>query len=207
MSPNPRWLAWAQRLQALAQSGITYSKDPYDIERYHQIIELAAEIVAEHGQADLSVVQDLFAMQSGYITPKLDIRGVVFRDDQILLVQERADGLWTLPGGWVDVNEPPSDSVEREVWEESGYHVRAVKLLALYDRNLHGHPPILFHTYKIFVLCELTGGEASASLETLAAGFFLADDLPPLSILRTTEKQILRMFDLYQHPDWPADFD
>ncbi len=129
---NPRWLALAQRLQALAQSGLTYSENPFDIERYRAVQEVAAEMVADCAGADLQMVRELFAGQPGYATPKVDVRGVVFRDDSVLLVKERVDCRWTLPGGWADVNESPAEATVREVYEESGYRTRATKLLALY---------------------------------------------------------------------------
>jgi ADP-ribose pyrophosphatase YjhB (NUDIX family) len=135
------------------------------------------------------------------------VRGAVFQEDKILLVQEKADGLWTLPGGFVDVNESPGVAVAREVFEESGYIVKTIKLLALYDKLKHPHPPELFHIYKAFFLCEMTGHEPGTNIETSDAQFFPQDQLPPLSLPRIVESQIHRMFDHYRHPDWLADFD
>jgi len=149
---NPAWLDWIQRLQAIAQTGLTYAADPYDVERYEQLREIAAEIAAAHSDTEFERISGLFADQAGYATPKVDVRGAVFRDDMILLVKERSDGGWTLPGGWADVGDSPGDAVVREIAEESGYQTRVVKLLALYDRNKHGHPPYPFHAYKIFFL-------------------------------------------------------
>jgi hypothetical protein len=142
---NPQWLDWMQRLQAIAQTGLAYAQDPYDIERYEAVREIAVEMAAAHTGTELSYVRNLFAGQVGHATPKVDVRAVVFRDDAILLVRERAEGRWTLPGGWADINESPSEAVVREAYEESGYRIRAVKLLALYDRNKHAHPPYPFH--------------------------------------------------------------
>ncbi len=204
---QPKWLEWAQNLQAIAQAGLTYTEEPYDRERYKAIQRIAAEILADHTDASSDRIADLLAQESGYATPKIDVRGVVIQDDTILLVKERADGLWTLPGGWADVNESPRQCVEKEIWEESGYEATAVKLLAVYDRNQHPHPPIPWHTYKLFFLCRLDGGAPAHSLETNGVGFFLEDALPPLSISRITPEQITRMFDHARHPDWPADFD
>jgi ADP-ribose pyrophosphatase YjhB (NUDIX family) len=204
---NPKWLEWAQNLQMLAQAGLTYSPNPYDHDRYKAIREIAAEIIATHSSADLHVIQDLFGMQAGYTTPKVDVRGVIFRGDSILLVKELEDGRWTLPGGWVDVNEGPSSAVEREVWEESGYRVRAKKMLAVYDRNKHGHPAYIFHIYKLFILCELTGGEPANSIETADATFFPEDQIPPLSIARTTQEELTRFFEHHRNPDLETDFD
>ncbi len=204
---NPKWLEWAQQLQAHAQNGLTYTKNPFDAERYQQILELAVEIYSCYTQQDLPIIRDLLQSQSGYMTPKLDIRGAVFQDDKILLVKELSDGHWTLPGGWVDINESPSEAVEREVWEESGYQVKASRLMALYDRNKHGHPTFVFHLYKIFMQCDLVGGEPCDSLETEGACFFAEDEIPPLSIGRTTPDILTRLFELYRHPERPADFD
>jgi ADP-ribose pyrophosphatase YjhB (NUDIX family) len=206
-TPDLTWLEWVQRLQAVAQSGLAYCTNVYDIERYHQISNIAAEIVAHYGDADLSVVHDLFASQSGYATPKIDCRGVIFQDEKLLLVRELADGGWTLPGGWVDVGESLSKAVEREVREESGYLVKASRLLAVYDRNQHGHPPYLFHSYKIFVQCEVVGKTEADPTETEKPTFYAEDDFPPLSLLRTTPEEISRMFTLFRQPDKPAEFD
>jgi ADP-ribose pyrophosphatase YjhB (NUDIX family) len=204
---NPAWLDWAQRLQAIAQNGLTFSHDHFDIERYEQLHAIAAEIMAAHSEADLSVIRELFAGQVGYATPKVDVRGAVFRGDAILLVKERSDGCWTLPGGWADVGDSPAEAVVREIAEESGYQARAVKLLALYDRNKHGHPPIPYHTYKLFFLCELIGGAPAESAETDGVGFFAESEMPDLSLTRVTPTQIARLFTHYRNPDLPADFD
>ena len=204
---NPRWLDWATRLQAIAQTGLTFARDPYDVERYQELREIAAEMLAAGTNAEIGYIRDLFAEQAGYATPKVDVRGAVFRDDAILLVRERSDGCWTLPGGWADVGDSPSTAVEREIAEESGYIARAVKLLAFYDRNRHGHPPYPFHAYKVFFLCELIGGAAQPSGETSEVGFFREDVLPELSLTRTVPAQIARLFEHYRHPEWPADFD
>ena len=141
MKEVPQWLDWAQQLAALAQSGLAYSQNPFEIERYNQIRKIAAGMLSAYGNEPIQRVNSLLAEQEGYATPKLDVRGVVFKDNRVLLVKELADGGWTLPGGFVDVGEPPSLAVEREVWEESGYRVKATKLLAVLDRNQHGHPP------------------------------------------------------------------
>ena len=204
---NPKWLEWAQNLQALAQSGLTYSPNPFEIQRYQAILEIAAEIMSTYSQTDLKIIRNLYKAQAGYTTPKVDARGVVFKDNQILLVRELADGGFTLPGGWVDVNEPPSEAVEREVWEETGYQVKAKKLLAVYDRNKHGHPPFIFHIYKLFILCNLVGGQPTGSIETGEADFFSEDRIPPLSIARTTAEEISRFFEHHRSPDLPTDFD
>lgn len=204
---EPKWLEWAKQLQAIAQTGLTYTESPYDTERYQAIREIAAQILATHSETDLSVIRNLFTGEFGYATPKVDVRGVVFRDSQILLVKEREDGRWTLPGGWADVGESPAESVVRETHEESGFQTRAVKLLAVYDRNKHPHPPMLYHVYKLFFLCELLGGSPSPSVETAAADFFDKDKLPELSLGRVTPGQIAQFFQYLRNPDLPTAFD
>lgn len=207
MAMNPQWLAWARKLLALAQNGLAFAQNPFDVERYEAVREIATEMVAERSGVEPGDLRELFAGQAGYATPKVDVRGVVFRDDAVLLVKERADGRWTLPGGWADVNDSPAQATEREVYEESGYRARAVKLLALYDRNKHGHTPYMFHIYKLFFRCEILGGEATQSIETDGVGFFGEHELPELSIGRVTPGQIARFFEHLRHPDWPTDFD
>ena len=217
MSPQmplqDQWLIWARRLQALAQSGLAYTKNPFEIERYNAVREIAFEILAAHSELAFDKVRDLFSGEEGYATPKVDVRGAVFRPDpssgrdSILLVRELRDGLWTLPGGWADVDDSPAEATVREVYEESGYQTRAVKLLACYDRNKHGHPPYGFHIYKLFFQCQLLGGEASGSIETADAGFFCKDEIPALSLPRVTPEQIARFFAHHCHPEWPTDFD
>jgi ADP-ribose pyrophosphatase YjhB (NUDIX family) len=204
---EPQWLVWARELQSHAQNGLTYSRDPYDLERFHAIRQIAAEIMATYSQADMQRVLDLFEREIGYATPKVDVRAAVFRDDALLLVREKTDGGWTLPGGWADTGESPGEAVTREVYEESGYRVRATKLLAVYDRNRHGHPVIPFYVYKLFFRCELEGGTATPSIETDGIGFFKEHELPELSLSRVVPAQIQRLFEHYRHTDWPADFD
>ena len=204
---EPNWLTWARKLQAIGQNGLAYSKDPFDIERFEEIRELALEILQNYTDSDLPRIRDLFAGEHGHATPKVDVRGVVFNEDAILLVRERADGKWTLPGGWVDVNESPSESVVREVFEESGYQTKALKLLACYDRNRHPHPPHLYHVYKLFFYCEILGGSPSTSYETDGVDFFKQDAIPELSTGRVTSTQIDRFFEFLRSPDLPTDFD
>lgn len=206
---EPKWLTWVQQIQALAQDGLAYTHNPFDRERFQRLQELAAQIMAEYSGSEFERVNGLFTQEAGYATPKLDCRGVVFHDGKLLLVKERADGGWTLPGGWVDVGEPPSRAVEREVLEESGYRVKARRLLALDDRSAprHGHPPYIFHAYKLFMLCDLLGGEPASSIETDGAGFFAEDEMPPLSTMRVTMEQIQRMFEHYRNPHLPVEFD
>jgi len=205
---NPEWLQWAQKLQAIAQNGLTYARDPFDVERFLQVRQVAAEMLAAGSDsAKVDDLIELFRRNFGYATPKVDVRAAVFDKDRILLVRERADGCWTLPGGWADVGDPPSVAAVREVREESGYEARVKKLAAIYDRELHDHPPYPFHSYKLFFICELTGGEARTSKETTAVDFFFEDAIPKLSLPRATPKQIKHMFDHYRHLEWPTSFD
>ncbi len=192
-----KWVEWSQRIQAIAQIGLTFSENNFDIDRYKQLQQIASEIISEHTKQNPELILDYFNKETGYATPKVDTRGVVFKDSKILLVREKMDNLWTLPGGWADVCLPPSKNVEREIFEESGYLTKTKKLLAVYDRALHGHKPDLpYHIYKMFFLCELTGGEAKTSIETSEVNFFGKDNIPELSSTRITEKQINRMFEL-----------
>jgi ADP-ribose pyrophosphatase YjhB (NUDIX family) len=205
---NAPWLDWAQRLQAISQTGLTYCRDPFDTERYEAIREIAAEIVAKGaGLTDASFITNLFKGEVGYATPKVDVRAAVFDQDRVLLVREREDGCWTLPGGWADIGCSPSLNVIREVREESGYESEVLKLAAVYDRNLHGHPPIPFYTYKLFFISRLIGGMTAHSIETDGVDFFDEKGIPQLSLTRVTPTQIRHMFDHYRHPEWPTSFD
>jgi ADP-ribose pyrophosphatase YjhB (NUDIX family) len=203
----PQWLEWAHKLQAVAQNGLGYASNPHDRLRYQEVNRIAAQILSSYTNLAEPRIIEIFDSQEGYATPKLDVRGVVFLDNKILLVKELSDGGWTLPGGWVDVGEPPSLAVEREVFEESGFIVHADKLLAVYDRNLHGHPPHPFHIYKLFFRCVITGGAPADSIETAQASFFSEHEIPPLSLGRTTPQQIMRFFESMHNPDEPTDFD
>ena len=205
---EPKWLKWAKQLQALSQNGLTYARDPYDRERYEQIRHIAAEMLAEQADAKIEDVLDLFVREKNYATPKVDVRGAVFKNGKILLVKERSDGKWSLPGGWADVGESPSESVEREVREESGFHVRAQRLAAVYDRDKHPHKPLMhYHIYKLFFICEITGGQATTSSETEQVEFFSVSDLPELSTTKILLEQIVKMFEYYRRDDLPAYFD
>jgi ADP-ribose pyrophosphatase YjhB (NUDIX family) len=205
---EPQWIRWARELQALAQTGSHFATSDYDRERYQRISEIAAEIFAKQGDMEGAKIRTIFEAQSGYATPKVDVRAAVFRDRKILLVQERSDGLWTLPGGWADVNDSPSEAVEKEVVQESGFKVRAQRLLAVFDRAKHPHdPPFPFHIYKMFFLCAIESGEATPSAETAGVEFFALNALPPLSLSRITNEQIRFCFDAGPNEPKPAAFD
>ena len=210
-SPSePRWLLWVRELQALAQTGLAFTRDQYDRERYHRLRAVAAQIMAQHTGLAARDIDMMFTQQTGYATPKVDVRGAVFRDGQILLVRETADGnRWTLPGGWADVNESPAEAVVKEVREEAGLEVRASKLSAVWDRSRHAHKPIYpFHIWKLFFLCEVIGGEAKNGPETNEVAFFAEHDLPiDLSTSRVLPLQLKRMFEHMRQPNLPTDFD
>lgn len=204
----PRWLEWAREIQALSQTGLYYSETEYHVQRYHRLMEIAAEIVESHVGLPKQSVSENFVVQPGYATPKVDVRGAVVLNGRILLVQERADGRWTMPGGWADVGECPSKMVAREVWEESGFEVEARKVIGVYDANREGGRPLQFyHAYKVVFLCEIVGGEARTSDETAAVGFFSFDDLPPLSVERTGERHLAEVLAHVQDERRPAAFD
>ena len=207
---EPDWLAWAREVQAVAQTGLTFCRDPYDRERYEALRTLAASVMASAGRADLSVVENLFRAQEGYATPKIDVRGAAFdASGRLLLVREAMDhGRWTLPGGWGDVNLTPAENVAKEVLEESGFEVRVRKLAAVWDRTRQGHGATPFSCYKLFFICEITGGAARTSLETTEIGFFAEDALPEdLSTGRVLPRQLRRMFAHAHAPGLPTEFD
>lgn len=195
-----QWLELAQRLQSIAQAGLTYSKDKYDIERFDQIKQLAVSIVDEYAEVPLEKVQQLFDLEEGYLTPKVDVRGVIFREDKILLVKETIDDCWSLPGGWADVGYTASEVIVKEVSEESGLDVKVNRLLAVLDKKCHPHPPDLYYVYKIFFLCDEVGGALKKGMETSDVRFFALQDLPELSTGRNTRNQIEMMFDLRNKP-------
>lgn len=190
-----KWLEWAKQIQAISQAGLTYSKDMYDLERFEMLRDLSVEILSEYTGVEQEQVRSLFAGEKGYATPKVDVRAVVFRDERLLLVREKVDGDWALPGGWADIGLSPKEVAAKEVLEESGLIVEPVRLLAVLDKKFHDHPPEPWHVYKMFVLCEETGGEARAGMETMEVGFFSKDRLPPLSRERNTLKQVLWLFE------------
>ena len=202
-------LQWVRKVQAIAQNGLTFTQDPFDRERFEQLQQLVTAILTTELQITPGQVQGLWRGDEGYATPKVDVRGAVFDQDKVLLVRERSDGKWTLPGGWVDIGDAPSFAVEREIREESGYLAKAVKLAALFDKNnpVHGHPPSILHIYKLFFLCELTGGAPTTSSETDGVDFFPVSSLPPLSTGRATQSEIERLYQHHLNRGLPTDFD
>lgn len=191
----------------MCQTGLAFAQTHYERERYHRLMEIASEMVAGHTCLDKGEVLAAFSAQPGYATVKVDVRGAVIQEDRILLVRERADGRWAMPGGWADVGEYPSAMIAREIREESGYEARPVRVIGVYDANRAGRPMEFFHAYKVIFLCELTGGAPSASDETLEVGFFPFDDLPPLSEHRTNQRHLLEVRRHLEDPCRPAAFD
>ncbi|MEJ0007813.1 MAG: NUDIX hydrolase [Steroidobacteraceae bacterium] len=207
-SSEPAWLTIARELQALAQTGLAFSNDPFDLQRFQRTRELAAQLMALGSDASAEKILGLFERDVGYTTPKIDVRGAAFIDENILLVQEATDGLWTLPGGWADVNQSAAECVVREISEESGFQARATKLVAVCDYRKSGHPPRRVDSiYKMFFLCDITGGEARTSVETTGVAFFPHDQLPPLSLGRITAAQIERVFRHHRQRNLPTEFD
>jgi ADP-ribose pyrophosphatase YjhB (NUDIX family) len=207
---DPDWLTWARELQALARAGLAFSRDPYDRERYEAIRRLAVRMLAAHSDAPADRIAALFAGETGYATPKVDVRAAVFdQDERILMVRETADGgRWTLPGGWADVNLSAAENAAKEAVEESGYRVAASKLAALWDRTRQGHPSGVFSCYKVFFVCERTGGAAATSHETSEVEWFAETELPQdLSLGRVLPHQIHRMFAHRRDPSLPTEFD
>ncbi len=204
---EPKWLEWAKELQSIAQAGLTYSRDVYDLERFEQIREISMEIMSQYTKVDQSVLKNLFANETGYPTPKVDIRAVIFEDNKILLVKENSDDSWSLPGGWADIGLTPSEVAIKEVKEESGFDVKPVKLLGVLDKKCHPHPPSPYHVYKLFIQCQIIGGGPQTGIETTAVGFFAENELPKLSEGRNTRSQIEMLFRQVNNPQEPVYFD
>lgn len=177
-----------QKLNAIAQTGLTFSKDVFDTERYESLRHIATQLMASRFDIDPETLHHV--TESGYATPKTDVRAFILRDGKLLMVREAEDGLWSLPGGWADVGDTPSTAVCREVAEETGLQVKATKLLGVWDRNLHGHPPLPWHVYKLIFLCEETGGSLAINHETTSLGFFDINELPPLSLTRIVAEEL-----------------
>jgi ADP-ribose pyrophosphatase YjhB (NUDIX family) len=198
------------KLSALAQDGLTYGADAYDLDRYRQISRLAVELLAALSGRPADELAIELGRDSGYATPKVDVRGAIFDDrERVLLMREKTDGRWSLPGGWADPGDAPSAAVTREILEETGYHSSAVKLIACWDRELQQNPPPLaVHVYKLFFLCRADGTlQPPAALETLDVGWFAIDELPPLSLGRVNHRQLERALAHHLDPSLPTEFD
>jgi ADP-ribose pyrophosphatase YjhB (NUDIX family) len=200
------WLEWIKQVHAISNWGLAYSKDPFDLERYEVLKDLSVQMMADFSQIDKSRVETLFANEEGYITPKVDVRGVVFRENRILMVQEKRDQLWTLPGGWADVGLSAAEVVVKEVREEANLLVEPTKMLAMLDRKFYRQPHSPYHIYKVFIRCEEMEGEPAGGLETLDARFFGPDELPKLSPHRVTAEQLTLLFQHAQDANRPTDF-
>jgi ADP-ribose pyrophosphatase YjhB (NUDIX family) len=210
MGTEPDWLAWTRELQAIAQTGLAFTRDPYDRERYQRLRSLASRMMAAHTAAPAERIEALFTREHGYATPKVDVRGAAFDDrGRVLMVREVEDGgRWTLPGGWADVNLTGAENVIKEVREETGFEVRVRKLAAVWDRTRQGHPPGLFSCCKFFFICDIVAGVATTGLETSEVGWFAEDNLPEdLSVGRVLPDQIRRMFEHSRNPTLSTDFD
>lgn len=202
-----KWLKWTMEIQAIAQSGLAYTDNAYDTERYERLRQLSAEIIAEKSNIPLGKVKDLFCNETGYQTPKLDTRAAVFKEGKIMLVHEK-NGTWSLPGGWCDVLQSVRTNTVKEVKEETGLDVKAVRLIALQGRNKHNVPVYAYGVCKVFVLCELIGGEFTENVETTEIAFFDVENLPAnLAKEKTTEQQIKMCFEAYEEENWQPYFD
>ena len=205
MGDRDIWLDWAMELQAIAQNGLAYTKDIYDKERFERIREISAEIVSKKSNLSFDMAKDVFCNETGYQTPKLDVRAAIFNDGKILLVKEKEK--WSLPGGWVDYNESVRSNTIKEAKEEAGLDVEPVKIIAVQDRNKHNEPKYAYGICKIFVLCSVIGGAFQANNETTESDFFALDSMPILASEKTTLKQIEMCFDAHRNSNWDVYFD
>ena len=203
----PQWLEWAREIQQLSQTGSAFAVNDYEKQRYKRLTEITAEIVEHHTLLEKEAVERILMKQLGYATPKIDVRAAVIKDDMILLVQEIMDEKWAMPGGWADVGDIPSEVAIRETKEESGYDVKPIKVIGVYDANRSGRQLEFFHAFKIVFLCELIGGESATSDETMDVSFFRFVDLPPLSLNRTNDKHIKEIISHIKNPQRSTFFD
>lgn len=202
-----KWQKWAIEIQSLAQAGLAYTDNVYDIERYERLRSIAAEMMAEKSGLGVEKVKGLFCNETGYQTPKIDTRGVIFKDGKLLLVHEN-NGTWALPGGWCDVLESVESNTVKEIREETGLTARAVRLLAVQDRNKHNKPAYAYGVCKIFVQCEIIGGKFEENIETTEMKYFGADELPEnLAEEKTSRDQLEMCFKAYADDNWQTLFD
>ncbi len=206
MEKNEKWLDWAVELQSIAQAGLFYGKDVFDLERYERIREIAAEMLSYKTQIPPDKVKDLFCSDVGYQTPKLDTRAAIFENDKILLVKEK-NGTWSLPGGWVDVNVSVKENIIKEVKEEAGLDVAVDLVIAVQDREKHNLPVYAYKICKVFALCSVKGGFFRENLETVDSGYFSWDELPPLALDKNNEEQIRMCFEAYHAENWKTQID
>lgn len=202
-----KWLKWAIEIQSLAQSGLAYTNNVYDIERYEKLREISAEMIAEKSNLNLEKVKDLFCNETGYQTPKIDTRAVIFKDNKILLTHEN-NGTWALPGGWCDVLESVESNTIKEAKEETGLDVKATKVIAIQDRNKHNTPVYAYGVCKVFILCEVVGGKFEENIETTEIKYFSLEDLPQnLAEEKINREQIEMCFEAYNNKEWETQFD
>lgn len=206
MNDHEKWLQWGVELQSLAQAGLFYSKDIYDLERFERIREISAEMISYKTEIGLEKVKDLFCNETGYQTPKLDTRAAIFQNGKILLVQEN-NGTWSMPGGWVDVNVSVKENTIKEVKEEAGLDVTADLVIAIQDREKHNLPIQAHKVCKVFVLCSILGGTFEKNIETVDSRYFGLDELPKLAEEKNNYEQIKMCFDAYQAEHWVTQFD
>lgn len=206
MDRNERWLQWAVELQSLAQAGLYYGRDKFDMERYERIRAIAAEMISCKTEIPMETVKDLFCGEVGYQTPKLDTRAAIFQGDKILLVKEN-NGKWSLPGGWVDVNTSVKENTIKEVREEAGLDVTADLVIAIQDREKHNLPIYAYKVCKVFILCSVTGGAFQENIETVESGYFGLEELPALAEEKNNREQIKMCFDAYRSEHWMTQFD
>jgi ADP-ribose pyrophosphatase YjhB (NUDIX family) len=198
------------KLAGLGQTGLAFGNSDYDLDRYRQVSALAAELLAVTSGRSAAELAIELGRDSGYVTPKIDVRGAIFDErERVLLMREKTDGRWSLPGGWADPGDTPSAAVTREIWEETGYPSSAVKLIACWDRDRQGNmPPLPVHVYKLFFLCRADGpAQPPSTLETLDVGWFGLDELPPLSLGRVNRRQVERALAHHRDPSLPTEFD
>jgi len=207
MQPQHPWLEYAKRVQALAQSGLTYAENSYDLERYQELSDISVKLMSEISGTEIERVKELFTNETGYQTPKTDVRAVIFKENKILMVREKIDNCWSLPGGWSDVGFTPAEIAVKETREEAGLEVKPLKLLAVLDKKCHPHPPSPYHTYKIFIQCDTIGGTLQCGSETLDVQYFSRNELPELSTERNTISQVQLMFTFMDYPHKEAVLD
>lgn len=202
-----KWLTWAKELQSIAQAGEHYSKDKFDIERFNRIREISVEILNEYTDIDNEKIRDLFCNEKGYQTPKVDVRGVVFKDGKILLVQEQIDNKWALPGGWAEYNLSLKENVEKEIFEEAGIKAKAKSIIAIHQNSKHSERSSAYGVYKVFILCEYISGEFIENIETLKSGYFTLENLPELSLGRNNRSQLEMCFNWISEDKRETQFD
>ena len=190
-----------KRIKSLAQNGLSYSESHFDLERFEEMDQLSDELLSLLGNVSIPDISATLTRESYYQTPKVDIRAVIFEHQKILLVKEKSDQKWALPGGWADVGYSPAEVAVKEVEEEAGLAVEADRLLAVYDKRLHKHPESLLYVYKVFILCKMKSGAATAGIDIEDVGFFALDELPELSTGRNTLEQITQVFSFLDHPN------